>query len=297
MTTPAIELIIKHYKDKNHKVNFTIIGQKHILDLFKFHPNVVKFIVINKSFYKLYALAKNLIKFDIAISFRSSLKAWFLLKNIPANKHYQFKNKNDKTTHQVELYSNFIINSLNISNAKIGSLKIYLANHLKIPSKKILGINPGANYGSAKCWHTDGFVGVAKALAKNYTIKIFGSDKELILANKITTKLKLNNIAYENLVAKTDINTLINEISQLTLFITSDSGPMHIAAAFGIPTIAIFGPTRYLQTSQWQNKNGKIVKRSLACQPCMQRVCPLGHHKCMLDISSDDILQAIKLLK
>ncbi len=296
MTTPAIELIIKHYQDKNNKVNIIIIGQKHILDLFSFHPNVVKSISINKSFYKLYKIAKNLGNFDTAISFRSSFRAWFLLKNIQSNNHYQFKNKNDKTTHQVELYSNFITKSLNISTPVIGNIKIYLKDKLKKPSKKILGINPGASYGDAKRWHIDGFVNVAKTLAKGYVIKIFGSHKELILAEQIATKLRANNIEYENLTAKTNINTLVNEISQLSLFVTSDSGPMHIAAAFSIPTVAIFGPTRDIQTSQWQNKNSKIVKKSLPCQPCMQRVCPLKHHKCMLDISSDNVLQAIKAL-
>jgi heptosyltransferase-2 len=87
---------------------------------------------------------------------------------------------------------------------------------------------------------------------------------------------------------------LIDRISKLDLFITGDSGPMHVAAAFQIPTVAIFGPTRDDETSQWMNEKSLIVKKNLECQPCMQRTCPLQHHNCMNLIKSIDVLNAVK---
>ena len=98
---------------------------------------------------------------------------------------------------------------------------------------------------------------------------------------------------YKNISAKTSINELISKIANLDLFITGDSGPMHIAAAFKIPTVAIFGPTEDKETSQWMNEKSLIVKKNLECQPCMKRKCPLKHHNCMKSIKSIDVLDAV----
>ena len=99
---------------------------------------------------------------------------------------------------------------------------------------------------------------------------------------------------YINLVAKTSIDELINQIANLDLFITGDSGPMHLAAAFQIPTVAIFGSTNDKETSQWMNENSMIVKKNLECQPCMKRECPLKHHNCMKLVHASDVLEAVK---
>ena len=101
---------------------------------------------------------------------------------------------------------------------------------------------------------------------------------------------------YQNLVGKTTIVELINQISSLDLFITGDSGPMHLAATFQVPTVAIFGPTRDDDTSQWMNEKSVIVKKTLDCQPCMQRTCPLQHHNCMKLIKASDVFDAAKSL-
>jgi heptosyltransferase-2 len=89
---------------------------------------------------------------------------------------------------------------------------------------------------------------------------------------------------------------LINQIANLDLFISGDSGPMHLAAAFQIPTVAIFGSTNDKETSQWMNENSMIVKKNLECQPCMSRECPLIHHNCMKLVHASDVLEAVKLL-
>ena len=298
MTTPAIANIIKNNNARKEATKITLLAPEPILDLFKFHPNVVKFIVIDKSYHKLYKLAKSLDKFDVAISFRSSIRSWFFLLFLRANHSYQFRLTKDSVTHQVQLYYNFISKSLNISNENFFALRLYcLENNIKNNTNRpILGINAGAKYGSAKRWHTDGFIAVAKELSAQYDIKIFGSKDEIEIANKITKTLANSNIKITNLTGKTSVTQLINEIKKLDLFITGDSGPMHIAAAFLIPTVAIFGPTRDKQTSQWANVSSKIVKKDLSCQPCMQRVCPLGHHNCMQKISADEVLLAVNSL-
>jgi heptosyltransferase-2 len=72
---------------------------------------------------------------------------------------------------------------------------------------------------------------------------------------------------------------------------------MHIAAAYKVKTIAIFGPTKFTETNQWNNPNGEIVTKNLDCAPCMKRVCPLKHHNCMKNITAADVLNVIVKLE
>ena len=69
---------------------------------------------------------------------------------------------------------------------------------------------------------------------------------------------------------------------------------MHLAAALNIPTVAIFGPTKVNETSQWMNEKSIVVKKNFECQPCMKKTCPLKHHNCMKLIDESDILDAAK---
>ena len=160
---------------------------------------------------------------------------------------------------------------------------------------KLLGINPGASYGSAKRWYPKEFADVAINLSSQYDIIIFGGPDEKDIAKDIEKYLIEKGVDnYKNLAAKININELITQISNLDLFVTGDSGPMHLAAAFQVPTVAIFGPTNEKETSQWMNETSIIVKKNLDCQPCMKRTCPLHHHNCMALIKAKDVLNAVK---
>ncbi|HIC39933.1 MAG TPA: lipopolysaccharide heptosyltransferase II, partial [Piscirickettsiaceae bacterium] len=194
--------------------------------------------------------------------------------------------------HQVEKYNDFVNDSLSIDSTA-RKLQIYGYNIAK-SKKKILGINPGASYGSAKRWYPQEFAKVASELSAEYDIVIFGGPSEIDIAGDIEQALIDSSVKnYKNLAGNTTITELINKISSLDLFITGDSGPMHIAAAFQIPTVAIFGPTKDKETSQWMNKKSIIVKKNLNCQPCMKRTCPLQHHDCMNLIKAIDVLKAV----
>ncbi len=159
----------------------------------------------------------------------------------------------------------------------------------------MLGINPGASYGSAKRWYPEEFAKVANELSSQYDIVIFGGPSEKDIAMDIEKSLIEKGVSnYKNLAGNTTIPELINLISNLDLFITGDSGPMHVAAAFQVPTVAIFGPTKDKETSQWMNDKSIIVKKNLDCQPCMKRTCPLQHHNCMKLIAAVEVLDAVK---
>ena len=300
MTTPAIENIVQTYPN----AKLTIFGSFVSSKLFLHHPNVDKIIIDNskgkgnryKNLFKLAKIEKN---FDIALSFRKNFTTKFLLYFVDAKKKYRYKrfDKNLKT-HQVVRYNDFINSSFSI-HTKPSNLKIYQLNTKKKNEKPMLGLNPGATYGSAKRWYPVEFAKVAIELSKKYDIKIFGGPDETQIAGDIEISLQNAGILnYENLAGKTSVEELIENISQLDLFITNDSGPMHVAAAFQVPTIAIFGPTRDTETHQWQNKHEMILRKDVDCSPCMQRVCPLKdekeHHKCMKLITANDVLERLK---
>ena len=289
MATPAIENIVNFYND----VEITFIGSFVSIEALKNHPKAIKTFVFDKKYTSLYKILRDLGNFDAFFSFRSSTRSKFLKFLISAKKKYQFDKGKYRNHHQVEKYNDFVNDSLSIDSAA-GKLQIYGYDIAK-SKKKILGINPGASYGSAKRWYPQEFAKVASELSSEYDIVIFGGPGETDIAADIEKSLIDYGVTnYKNLAGKTIISELINQISNLYLFITGDSGPMHVAAAFQVPTVAIFGPTKDDETSQWMNKKSIIVKKGLDCQPCMKRTCPLGHHDCMNLIKAEDVLKAVK---
>ena len=293
MATPAIENIVNFDND----IEIIFIGSFVSIEAMKNHPKAVKTMVLDKKYSSLYKTARNLGDFDVFFSFRSSTRSKFLKFFISAKNKYQFDKNKYINCHQVEKYNDFVNTSLNI-NSNPGKLKLYKQNQSsKVVQKPALGINPGASYGSAKRWYPEEFTKVASELASQYDIVIFGGSGETDIAADIEQGLIDSRITnYQNLAGKTTITELINQMSNLDLFITGDSGPMHVAAAFQVPTVAIFGPTKDDETSQWMNEKSIIVKKNLDCQPCMKRTCPLGHHNCMNLIKAVDVLDAVKQL-
>ena len=298
MTTPAIENIVNLHPD----ADITIFGSAVSTRVFEHHPNVQR-IVIDDSrkhrprIFHLYKQARQLGRFDCAISFRrtvaSKLFIWFCKATLKGN----YRRYTKQAIHQVIRYNDFVNKVFRVTTS--ASQLIIYKNPKPIKThksdKKLLGINPGASYGSAKRWYPEEFAKVASELSKQYDIVIFGGPGEKDIALDIEKSLSEKGVDnYQNLAGQTSISELIEHIASLDLFITGDSGPMHVAAAFQIPTVAIFGPTKDDETSQWMNKKSIIVKKDLDCQPCMQRTCPLHHHNCMNLIKAADVLSAVK---
>ena len=293
MSTPAIENIICHYND----AEITFIGSKVSIETIKNHPKAAQVIILDKKYKSLYKIYKTLEVFDVYFTFRSSFRASLLKILTKAKNKYQFNQKNYKKRHQVQKYVDFINDSLNI-NFLAGDLVLHNINTLQgIKTTKILGINPGASYGSAKRWYPSQFAKIAIELSEEFDIIIFGGADEKNFASEIEQILIKGNIKnYRNLAGKTSITELISHISNLSILVTGDSGPMHIAASLKIPSISIFGPTNDEETSQWMNHKSVVIKKSLDCQPCMKRACPLKHHNCMKLIKAQEIIDAIPIV-
>ena len=293
MATPAINNLIGQFNSPK----ITFIGSIVSSKLIENYPYVERIIILDKKNLNIFKTIRSLGNFDVFVSFRPSFFSSLIMLFVSSKQKYQFDNKKYSKGHVVEKYNNFINHCFGFKKLP-GKLQLKTKISLKkSKSKKFLGINPGASYGSAKRWYPKEFAKVAVSLSKNYNIIIFGGPGEEAIANDIEKYLIKKNVRnYSNLAAKTSISELISEINNLDLLITGDSGPMHIAAAFNVPTVSIFGPTKNEETSQWMNEKSLILKKNLECQPCMKRTCPLKHHKCMKLIQANEVLEAVKKL-
>ena len=159
------------------------------------------------------------------------------------------------------------------------------------PEARLLVLNPGAAFGSAKRWHEDRFAQVADKIVEEFQLQtvVVGSASETPIADRIRNRMKHPAVA---LTGRTDLETLLGVLSLASLMITNDSGPMHMAAALGIPTVAIFGSTDAEVTrpsGPWTH----VVKHEVSCSPCLLRECPIDH-RCMEAVSVDDVFEAAK---
>jgi len=165
-----------------------------------------------------------------------------------------------------------------------------LLDEAGISSKeRFLVINPGAAYGSAKRWHEQRFAELGDRLTKQLSMRaaIVGSLNEKAVANEIRSLMKVPAVV---LTGKTSLESLIGVLSECSLMVTNDSGPMHIAAALGTPTIAVFGPTDESVTGPFGPRT-RIVKHPVDCSPCLLRECPIDH-RCMTRVTVNDVYRA-----
>jgi len=150
------------------------------------------------------------------------------------------------------------------------------------PKKVLIGLNPGSVYGTAKRWLPERFAEVADRVAAEHggVVLIFGGHGEEELGAALASLMAAPTVV---LSGRTTVRRLMALIKQCRLFITNDTGPMHIATAFGVPTVAIFGPTDPLTTSPFGSGH-ELVRHPVDCSPCLLRECPIDH-RCMQGIS------------
>ncbi len=215
-----------------------------------------------------------------------------------------------KMRHEVFYYMNLVASMLNPEDAKKlfpisdmpGSPPLKLYVDVKMSSKIdsvlhdlgimrgdiLIGFNPGAAYGPAKCWPWERFKDLANKLCNIFPCKILvlGTQKEEEIASRICDGLEDR---VHNLAGRTGLVDVAALISRLDLMVTNDSGLMHVAAALGVPIVAIFGSTNPVTTGPW-SISATVVRRPLDCSPCMRRECNRGDFACMNRISVDDVL-------
>lgn len=157
----------------------------------------------------------------------------------------------------------------------------------------IVGINPGATYGSSKCWLPERFQEVIEsllALEPHLVVVLFGDASGAPLVTRICQKFSSRVI---NLAGQTQLRELMALIKVCHIFLTNDSGPMHIADALDTPLLALFGSTNPKVTGPYQQKN--VLYKGVACAPCYKRVCPIDF-RCMKAIHAQEVYEQLTQL-
>ena len=162
----------------------------------------------------------------------------------------------------------------------------------RLKGKLMIGLNPGATYGQAKCWPPERFAELGRRLVRDHgaSILIFGSSRP--------QEGELNAAIAEgigegclNLSGETSLLQLAALLRRCRLVVTNDTGTMHVAAAMGTRVIAIFGPTDPRTTSPL-GKGHVIIRKEVPCSPCLKRVCP-EDHRCMDLIEVEEVYNRI----
>ncbi len=166
--------------------------------------------------------------------------------------------------------------------------------------KRVIGVSPGAAYGTAKRWLPERFAEAAGALAtaRGASIALFGSKSERELCEEVARLLNLhpgNGHPVTNYAGQTTLAQFIDLASGCEVFLTNDSGAMHIASALGVPTVAIFGATDDTTTGP-TGSNARVIRQPVDCSPCLLRECPIDH-RCMTGVSAERVVkEALELL-
>ncbi len=157
---------------------------------------------------------------------------------------------------------------------------------------------PGAEYGSAKRWPAAHFAALARQ--QGVPVLLLGSGKDAALCEELVAMAPEQCIS---LAGKTSLIQAIHVLAASRYVVTNDSGLMHVAAALDVPQVALFGSSSPLHTPPLSQaaqvlwlKNDPAYQPALDCAPCFERECPLGHTRCLQDITSEQVIQRIHAL-
>ncbi|MDP2398422.1 MAG: lipopolysaccharide heptosyltransferase II [Burkholderiales bacterium] len=162
------------------------------------------------------------------------------------------------------------------------------------PQQPAVAFCPGAEYGPAKRWPEAHFAALAKTLAaRGFAVWLVGSPKDEPVAETIRQQ---SGDACINLCGRTDIAEAADLLAASRLVVSNDSGLMHVAAAVGRPLIALYGSSSPRFTPPL-GADVRVLSLSLECSPCFERDCPLGHLRCLKEISPDRVFAEIDFAK
>lgn len=181
--------------------------------------------------------------------------------------------------------------ALHVPDEKISQVSARVGLHMDRP---LVLFAPGAEFGSAKRWPTSHFAELAKTIQRergNVQIALMGSGKDKDVCDEIVAAAP----GVRNLAGVTALDEAVALIAMASAMVSNDSGLLHIASALNRPIVAIYGPTDPLHAPPFSDV-AKSLYLALECAPCRQRECPLGHHRCMREISAGMVWEPLSAM-
>jgi heptosyltransferase-2 len=318
MTTPAVRAVRKNFP----RAEITILAKPWVAPVFSNNPYIDRIMLYDDAGRHRLGLgtiriAKELRhgSYDLAVLFQNAFEAALLafLAGIPKRLGYDTDGRKPLLTHPVKRHVGFrkiheidyylailtgarlAVNgrdlTLVVSDAERQRADTLLAGNDIRARDRLVGVNPGATYGTAKRWLPDRFAELCDRLCRtcDARIVIFGAPGEKEVADRIGRLMQYPAL---NLCGKTNLREAMAVIELCRLFVTNDSGLMHVAAALDIPLVSVFGSTNPVTTGPSSSKS-HVVRVPVPCSPCLKPECPTDH-RCMKEISVDMVFSVVK---
>ena len=322
MTLPALEAVRENFPGRY----VAVLAKPWVAPLFENHPAVDRVFVFDKGSGKLSGFSEiwrvsRLIRrehFDLAILFQNAFEAALLafmgrVKNRVGYKsdgrgfmltHGVLRDEKVLAIHQVGYYC-AILRAMGWP-AEEKDPVLHVGAEMQRRAKGILeaedidsedfvvGLSPGAVFGSAKRWPPERFARIGDQMIERWGAKVlvFGSKGEKAIGDRVCRAMKHEAL---NLCGKTSLEVAMGFMGLCRFFVTNDSGLMHMAAALGIPTVAVFGSTDHVTTGPRGPKT-RIARRPVSCAPCLKQECPTDH-RCMLGLTPETVWEEMEALR
>jgi heptosyltransferase-2 len=321
MCLPAVDALKRLYPE----ASVAVLTRPTALQVFEFNPSVDSLIEYhNRGEHKgvrgRVVLATELKRrgFDLAVLFQNAFDAALLARmaGIPERVGYSrdFRTvlltrpvavtDDIKKVHQVFYYLN-IVAALGGTTPSRPLPKLYLGDGERswaegfvkargLAGATLVGAAPGASYGPAKRWPPERFAAVLNRIASEYGAVpvVCGGHDDRDACTEVARRLEGRHL---NLAGETNLREFIALLHGMGLFVTNDSGPMHLAAAAGVPTVAVFGSTDPAATGPLGRLTA-VVREDVECSPCFERECAPGHYDCLNRVTADAVFDAASRL-
>jgi len=258
-------------------------------------------------------------RFDLAILFPRSFESalWMTLAGVPRRAGYVGDGRSAMLTHrtvppphtmtghQVHYWLAMVRNTAGASGnaqdfelrpdaAKVEAMRAWLARHRRNAGSRTIAMAPTAAYGPAKEWPAIHFARLIDELAESHDIEcvLVGAPSELQRCREVAD---VSHHGAMVAAGETGVGELVALLSIVDGFVGNDSGAMHVAAALGRPTVGIFGSTNPERTGPMGPKT-RVLWRHLECSPCLQRTCRFGHYNCLVEITPESAIAALRSL-
>jgi heptosyltransferase-2 len=316
MTLPALTAL----KGNFPKASLIVLAKKWVAPVYADHPGVDRVMIIDKEgphkgLGGLWRLAREIRRerFELAVLFQNAFEAALItrLAGVPLRLGYDTDARGlllnlpirlrpeDKQVHETEYYLRILERAgldapysrpVYRPNAGAENRADARLRQLGLSEEFLVGLAPGAAYGPAKQWPPERFAAAADLVLKEHggAALVFGGPGDTAAAKKLIEAMTHRSV---DLTGQTDLSEAAALIRRCRLFLTNDSGLMHLAAAVDTPLVAVFGSTNPVTTSPAGSRQ-RLIRRETPCSPCMKTHCDRPVHECMERIGPEEVARA-----
>lgn len=293
LTAPAIDILLRDFPD----AEFTLVTSNKALSLFEGNPCFKQIICYDKK-WSIFKQMKWIIdlnnnKYDVIVDFRNSFFAFLIFaryRTLPL-KYALNQHRKDYHLNRLQLLYPFDHTAINTQTITPSRDDVALIDRLLVNINKPMIVIAPCAADLGKSWSVENFFKLSKELQKikHFNIVFIGSVDDNQIIDTLMNDLDKDCI---NLSGQTNLVQTCELIKRSICIITNDSGPMHMAGYFNVPTIALFGPTNPDNYGPWSEKT-QLVHQNKDCKRCQQKESSLPH-TCMSNIQVNDVIEAFR---